>query len=217
MDGFTGRASPRASLKLAAGALLARCASPDFCASRSYRFLRSGRLGLFAVFSSRDAPMRLHNKALIEAALFPANGTVLTFVYVDRDPRAPFGLRWSDLKELTRDPLCIEERAFRVWLRQQERKKAWPCHRVAGEVRRPKGRPSDLIDDAIEAIEELDANGKLTLSMPNKEVHALVQLTRTSLRKVSEETVRRARNQANVHNGSRDRPTQSANRPGRRQ
>jgi hypothetical protein len=144
----------------------------------------SGELGLFALFSWRDTPMRLHNRELCEAALFPSNSTVLTFTYVDRNPRAPFGLSWSDLKELTRDPLCVEERAFRGWLRNQERKKAWPCHRVAGGARRPQGRPSNLIDDAIEAIEELDANGKLTPSMRNKEA-ALVSATDPRLRSIA--------------------------------
>src|SRR5271167_3937914 len=60
-----------------------------------------GEIGLFALFSSRDTPMRLHNQALYEAALFPSNSTVLTFAYVDRHPGAPFGISWSDLKELT--------------------------------------------------------------------------------------------------------------------
>jgi hypothetical protein len=69
--------------------------------------IQSGEIGLFALFSSRDTPMRLHNQALYKAALFPSNGTVLTFAYVDRDPRAPFGISWLDLKELTRDPLSL--------------------------------------------------------------------------------------------------------------
>jgi hypothetical protein len=56
--------------------------------------LLSGELGLFAIFSSRDTPMRLHNQALIEAALFPSNSTVLTFAYVDRHSQAPFGFAW---------------------------------------------------------------------------------------------------------------------------
>lgn len=156
----------------------------------------SGEIGLFALFSSRDTPMRLHNQALCEAALYPPTGTVLTFAYVDRNPRAPFGISWSHLKELTRDPLCVEERAFRGWLRKQERKKAWPCHQVAGEVCHSRGRPSDLMDQVIAVIEELDANGKLTPSMRNKEVHALVQKVLPSRRTVSIETVRLARKDA---------------------
>jgi hypothetical protein len=156
----------------------------------------SGEIGLFALFSSRDTPMRLHNQALYEAALFPSNGTVLTFAYVDRDPRAPFGISWSDLQELTRDPLCVEKRAFRGWLRKQERKKAWPSHQVVGEVRRSRGRPSDLMDEVIKTIEELDANGKLTPSMHDKEVHALVENVLPSRRTVSIETVRLGRKDA---------------------
>lgn len=169
-------------------------------------------LGLFALFSSRDTPMRLHNKALVEAALFRSNSTVLTFAYCDRHSRAPFGLSWSDFKELICDPLCVEEGAFREWLRRQERKKVWPCHQLMAEARRSQGRPSNLIDEATEVIEELDVTGKLTSSMRNKEVHALVQMARPSLCEVSEETVRRARKQA--HSGSAGRSSRSvANRP----
>jgi len=158
--------------------------------------IREGALALFALFSSRDTPMRLHNLALIEAAMFPGNSTVLTFAYCARRSGTPFGLSWSDLKELARDPLCLDEKSFGRWLRTQERKKEWPCHKLEGEIRRPPGRPSRVIDDAIEAIEELSAKGKLTPSTPSKVVHALLQSTRPSLRNVSEETVRRARKQA---------------------
>ena len=59
-------------------------------------------------------------RAIIEAALFPRNSTVLTFVYCARHSQAPFGLSWSDLKELTRDPLCLDEKQFGHWLRNQE-------------------------------------------------------------------------------------------------
>jgi len=158
--------------------------------------LRGGELALFAIFSSRDAPMRLHNVALIEAAIFPSNSTVLTFTYCARHSRAPFGLSWPDLKELTRDPLCLEEKGFGRWLRSQERKREWPCHELEGETRRPPGRPSQAFDEAIEVIEELSAKGEVTPSTPSKVVHALLQSARPSLRKVSEETVRRARKQA---------------------
>jgi hypothetical protein len=156
--------------------------------------IRQGELTLFAIFSSRDTPMRLYNKALIEAALFPPNSTVLTFVYCERHSLAPFGLSWSDLKELSRDPLCLDEKGFGRWLKSQERKKEWPCHQADVESRKVPGRPS-LIDEVIEAIEELSAKGELTPSTPNKVVQSLVQSAHPSLRKVSEETVRRARNQ----------------------
>jgi hypothetical protein len=158
--------------------------------------IRGGELALFAILSSRDTPMRLHNLALIESALFPSNSTVLTFAYCARHSRAPFGLSWSDLKELTRDPLCLKEKRFGRWLRSQERKRGWPCHELESETRRPPGRPSHAIKEAIEAIEELSAKGALTPSTPSKVVHALLQSARPSLRKVSEETVRRARKQA---------------------
>lgn len=157
--------------------------------------IRKGELALFALFSSRDTPMRLHDLRIIEAALFPPNSTVLTFAYCDRHSQAPFGLSWSDLKELTRDPLCLEEKQFGRWLRNQERKKEWPCHGSGVKTPNPPGRPS-LIDEAIEAIEELNAKGKLTPSTPVKVVHALIQSNRPFLRKMSEETVRRARNLA---------------------
>ena len=81
------------------------------------------------------------------SALFPSTSTVLTFIYCDRHAKAPFGLSWSDLKELTRDPLCLDEKQFGRWLSGQERKKAWPCHAPERETRKPAGRPP-IIDDA---------------------------------------------------------------------
>jgi hypothetical protein len=83
-----------------------------------------GRISTIRTFSSRDTPMALHDRALVEAALFPPTSTVLTFVYCARHAKAPFGLSWLNFKELTRDPLCLEEKQFGRWLRSQERKKA---------------------------------------------------------------------------------------------
>jgi hypothetical protein len=157
--------------------------------------IRNGELALFAVFSSRDTPMRLHNKALIEAALFPPTSTVLTFAYCGRRREAPFGLSWSDLNELSRDPLCLDEKEFGRWLRRQERKKEWPCHGLGAESSKPRGRPP-VVDEVIEVIEELSAKGKLRPSTPTKVVHDLVKRARPLLHNVSEETVRRARNRA---------------------
>ncbi len=159
--------------------------------------IRQGELALFALFSSRDTPMRLHDLALIEAALFPSNSTVLTFAYCARHSQAPFRLSWSDLKELTRDPLCLDEKQFGRWLRSQERKKQWPCHASGARTRNPPGRPP-LIHEVIEAIEELNAKGELTLSTAPKVVHGLIQRARPSLQKISIETVRRALNEAST-------------------
>jgi hypothetical protein len=150
-----------------------------------------GELDLFALLSSRDKPTRLHNQALIEAAWFPPNSTVLTFCHVDRRPGAPFTLSWRELKELTRDPLCVEEKAFCGWLKRETRKKAWPCHKAEGKTRTSRGRPSKL-DEAIEVIKQLKTKGEITPSMRTKEVHALVEGTRPSLKPISLETVRRA-------------------------
>ena len=111
----------------------------------------SGQLALFAIFSSRDTPIRLTNKALIEAALFPDSSAVLTFAYVDRHAQAPFFLSKSDLKELIRDPLCVEKRGFWSWVKKQEGKKSWPCHQ--NNSRRPRGRPSGLKARVVEIIE----------------------------------------------------------------
>jgi hypothetical protein len=170
-------------------------AAQAMAAGRTLRqAILDGELDLFAIFPSRDTPIRLHDQALIEAA-FPSDSAVLTFIYIDRHPRAPFGLSAQDLKELTRDPLCLQEKPFCGWMRKQERKKAWPCNSGGRETQRPEGRPSNLIDDAIEAIEELSAKGELTPSTPTKVVRAQLQSARPSLRTVSEETVRRARKQ----------------------
>ena len=156
------------------------------------RAIRNGDLALFALLSSRDTPMRLHDLGLIEAALFPLNSTVLTFTYCARLAKAPFGLSWSDFKELTRDPLCLDEKQFGRWLVNQERKKAWPCHASEGPTRKPPGRPP-LIDEVVEAIEELIAKGELSPTAPIKVMHARLQRARPLLREISQETVRRAR------------------------
>ena len=158
----------------------------------------AGELDLFALFSSRDTPMRLHNKALIEAALFPSNSIVLTFAYVDRSSQAPFGLSWSDLKELTRDPLCVEERAFRELGEKARAKEVLAMPSAEGHVRHSRGRPSDLMGRVVEVIEELHSNGKLTSSMRNKEVQALVQKFLPRGCTASIETVRLARKEAQI-------------------
>src|SRR5262245_60053315 len=84
---------------------------------------RTGALGLLALFAARDAPMARRDRALVDSALFPPTSTLLTFVYCARHAKAPFGLSWLNFKELTRDPLCLEEKQFGRWLRSQERKK----------------------------------------------------------------------------------------------
>jgi hypothetical protein len=150
----------------------------------------TGQLDLFAIFSSRDAPVRLYNQTLIEAALFPRNSTVLTFAYIKRRAGAPFGLSRRDLEELARDPLCVGKKAFRSWLKKEARKKAWFCHKAEGEARKLRGRPSKL-NDVIEVVKQLKAKGEITESMSTKEVHALVEGTRPSLKSLSPETVRR--------------------------
>jgi hypothetical protein len=112
--------------------------------------IRQGELALFALFPSRDTPMRLYSLALIEAALCPPNSTVLTFAYCERHSQAPFGLSWSDLKELSRDPLCLNGKEFRRWLRRQEYEKQWPCHASTARTRNPRGRPP-VIHEVVEA------------------------------------------------------------------
>jgi hypothetical protein len=159
-----------------------------------------GQIELFAVLSSRDLPMRLHNRALINAALFPSTSIVLTFAYIDRQFQAPFGHSWSDLKELTRDPLCVKQRAFRIWMKKQERKKAWPCHQANDSVPRSRGRPSDLMANVIGIIEDLHSKGKFTPAVPNKEVQALVQKAFLPGRGPSPETVRLARKEVESKN-----------------
>ena len=158
------------------------------------RAIFSGKLPLYAVFSSRLEPFRLSDRKLVEAAL-DSDVMVLSFAYIDQHYRAPFGLSWTDLKELTRNPLCLDEKCFGRWLRSEQRKREWPCHSLRSDARRSQGRPS-IIDEVTEIIEELAENGKLQSSMGNKEIHALVEAARPSLRKVSEETVRRARRRA---------------------
>ena len=153
----------------------------------------SGDLELFALLSSHKEPTRIYQQPLIEAALFPDNDTVLTFCHVNRRRGAPFGLSRRDFEELMRDPLCVEQSAFRGWLKSQERKKAWPRHQLNDNTHAARGRPPRLRDQAIEVIEELQAKGRVTPSMSNKEVHILVAKARPSLKGISPDTLRRAR------------------------
>lgn len=153
----------------------------------------SGELGLYADLSTRQTPRRL-SLALCEGATKPSDGGVLTFIYLDRLRLVPIGLSWPEIKELTQDPLCVDEKAFRSWLRREERKKAWPCHRSTSTAsRRKRGRPRKQ-DKIIEVLKDLVAKEKLEGSMQVKQVHALVEEADPSLPSVSDETVRRAMN-----------------------
>jgi hypothetical protein len=141
-------------------------------------------------FLPGGAPVRLNDQDLVEAAArFARKSMVLTFAYIDRDPRAPFHLAWHDFEELTRDPLCLEELAFRAWLKKE---KEQSCYQ-SGEPRKPRGRPSRLRDEVEEVLHDLIKKGDVTPSTGNKQVHHLVQQARGSLRKISPDTVRRAR------------------------
>jgi hypothetical protein len=149
-------------------------------------------LELYAMLSSAT-PTRLTNQALIEAALFPANA-VMTFYCIERACRATrFDLSWKDLKKLTRDPLCLDEKAFRSWFNRQVRKGA-RTHKPAGEAWKLPGRPSEKRSKAIEALEEVHEQGKLRPDMSTKELYALVKNKHPTL-EMSLDTVRRARKQ----------------------
>lgn len=160
----------------------------------------SGELSLYAVFSFRAEPLWLYDRELVYAALY-RGAVVLSFAYIDQHYRAPFGLDSSDLKELTRDPLCLKEKPFQAWLRNEASKKTWPCQLV-GVVRRQPGRPPRLREEVIEVLQEMSLRGELSSSTPDKEVLARVQDSRPSLRNVSNDTYRRARKQANLIIGS---------------
>jgi hypothetical protein len=108
------------------------------------------------------------------------------------------GLSQSDLKELTRDPLCVEERGFRGWVRKQERRKSWPRHQDEDHARRSRGRPSDFMGRVVEIIAELHSDGKITASMRNKEMQTLVQKFFPSGCGPSLETVRLARKEVEI-------------------
>lgn len=87
----------------------------------------SGKLGLYADLSTRLTPKRL-SPDLCEEATKPSDGGVLTFIYLDRLRLVPIGLSWPEIKELTLDPLCVDEKDFRSWQRKERRKNVWPCH-----------------------------------------------------------------------------------------
>ena len=149
-------------------------------------------LELYAMLSSAT-PTRLVEQALIEAALFPANA-VMTFYCIERARRATrFDLSRKDLKKLTRDPLCLDEKAFRSWFNRQVRKRA-RTHKPAGEARKSPGRPSEKRSKAIEALKEVHEQGKLRPDMSTKELYALVKNKHPTL-EMSLDTVRRAREQ----------------------
>jgi hypothetical protein len=138
-----------------------------------------GKLDLFALLPPRSTPTRLHDQSLIEAAFYPTNSIVMTFAYICRRQRS-FGLSWEDLRQLSRDPLCLEQAGFRTWLKREKK------------IRRPRGRPSRLRDEAVEKIDQLVARRKLEPSTSNKEAHYLLQKV---LPEISPATVRRARKQ----------------------
>ena len=82
-------------------------------------------------------------------------------------------LTWKEFNRLICDPLCLEERNFRAWLKREARKRAWPCH-MANPVRRRPGRPLEK-RDAVEAlINRLGSQGKITPQMSIKEICKLV-------------------------------------------
>ena len=169
---------------------LASAYSPDTATSDQLRAARlrlrqaiiGGELELYAMLSS-GAPTRLADQELIDSAWFPDN-EVLMFAYIGRRETARFNLTREELRQLSRNGLCLEEKAFRKWL-LAERRKTRPDPKSLG-------RPSEKRVQARDAIAELQAQGRLKSDMRDKEVHALVKEIRPSL-EISPDTVRRAR------------------------
>jgi len=176
-------------------------------ASRLREAIFRQQLELYAMLSP-GPPIRLLDAALFEEAFFTEK-EVLTFNHIVRHRMRRFGLCWQDLKKLSRDPLCLDENAFRKWLRQEVRKSA-RAHNGAGSA--PPGRPSEKRSEVLKAIEQLDAQGRLEPGMRNKEVHALVQKLLPSL-EISRDTVRRARNQFAEKKVRRRKPRITAKSP----
>jgi hypothetical protein len=163
-------------------------AGPDqirFAARRLREPIVENELDLYAILSSAT-PTRLTEQRLIEAASFPAD-RVLTFYGIDRRDRS-FGLSWEDLKKLSRDPLCLDKKAFRTWLAGEVRR----VQKQAGRAWKSPGRPSEKRDQTIKALEALQAQGKLKARMPAKQLYALLTEADPSL-EVSLDTVLRAK------------------------
>lgn len=164
------------------------------CAAAAAQDLRPAILNqdleLYALLSSAT-PTRLADQDLIEAALFSTK-EVMTFYRIESH-RKSFGLSGRDLKKLARDPLCLDEKAFRAWLKKQAAKRA-RTHKAPGEAWKSPGRPGEKRQHAVEALEQLDAKGKLRPEMSNPQLHALMKRTHPSL-KMAVDTLRRARQQ----------------------
>lgn len=154
------------------------------------RAILKQHLELYALLSSAT-PTRLADNGLIEAALFSTK-EVMTFYRIESH-RKSFGLSGRDLKKLARDPLCLDEKAFRAWLKQQVAKRARTL-KAAGEAWKSPGRPSEKRSKAIDALEVLHGKGKLRPEMSNQQLQALMKRTHPSL-KMSLDTLRRARQQ----------------------
>jgi hypothetical protein len=165
--------------------------TPDQIRSAALRLreaILKGELELYAILSSGTLT-RLTEQRLIEAASFPADA-VLTFYSIDRLRRS-FDLSWQDLKKLSRDPLCLDEKAFRKWLAREVRDRT-RAQKLAGSAWKSPGRPSEKRDQTIKAIEALYARGNVKARMTIKELHALLKQVDPSL-DVSLDTVGRAK------------------------
>jgi hypothetical protein len=136
---------------------------------------------------SAEGPTKLGDLRMIGCAMFPDN-CVLTFRYIDRHRSAPFDLSWRQVKALTRDRLCVDQKAFLKWLNKQLRNKA-RAQKLA--FRNPAGRPAIKREQTIKALRKLRAQGRLKVGTPIKKLHLMLSNIDPSLN-VAPDTVRRA-------------------------
>ena len=158
----------------------------------------SGDLDLYAYLHLDVEPRRLTLEQCQSAAQLK-DGSVLSFFNIVRMKGTPIDLSWSETRKLAQNPLCINEKAFRDWLKMEARKTAWPCHGAPLPKRR-RGAPPK-IDEVMEIIEQLKALGKLRMkcecrsSLKLETIHELVLKQAPHLSKPKAEiieTVRRA-------------------------
>jgi hypothetical protein len=158
--------------------------------------IKSGDLAVYVDFPLSARPRQL-SPELCQIAIKPKDGTVLTFAYIPRHPKAPFDVSWSILNQLPRALLLIEEQRRHEWQNKEKQKKAWPCHAITANTKKGRGRPR-RIEDAIEVLKQLDKRGELKKtsefksSLVYKQILDLVKNARPSLKDVCQETVRQA-------------------------
>ena len=158
--------------------------------------IMSGDITVYVDFPLSARPRQL-SAELCKIAVNPKDGTVLTFAYIPRHPKAPFDVSWPILNQLPRALLLVEEQRRHDWQIREKQKKEWPCHAITANTKKGRGRPRK-IEDVIEVLTHLDKRGELKKtsefksSLLYKQILDLVKNALPSFKDVGYETVRQA-------------------------